>query len=87
LRRRRFPALVAAEDRFQALRQRLKLGEQIQLSPPKDFEGTRYTLALSFERPSDLDRLRTQLDELAGHPDMETLLTGKNAGFERAGEA
>jgi len=81
LRRRRFPALTAAEDHFHALRQRLKLGANLQLAPPRDFEGTRYTLTLSFERLEEVDRLRARLDALVRHPDFKTLLTGKGRGF------
>jgi ParB family chromosome partitioning protein len=81
LRQRRFPALIAAENHFQALRQRLRLGESLQLTPPRDFEGTRFTLTLSFEDLEEVGRLRAKLDELAGHPDFKTLLTGKGRGF------
>jgi hypothetical protein len=84
LRQRRFPALAAAEDRFHALRQRLKLGENLQLAPPRDFEGTRFTLTLNFERLEEVGRLRAQLDELVEHPDFKTLLTGKGRGFAGA---
>ena len=81
LRQRRFPALLAAESSFQALRQRLKLGENLQLAPPRDFEGTRFTLTFSFERLEEVGRLRAKLDELMNHPDFKTLLTGKGTGF------
>jgi hypothetical protein len=84
LRQRRFPTLAAAEDRFHALRQRLKLGENLQLAPPRDFEGTRFTLTLNFERLEEVGRLRAQLDELVDHPDFKTLLTGKGRGFAGA---
>jgi hypothetical protein len=81
LRQRRFPALVAAEDKFHALRQRLKLGDNLQLAPPRDFEGTRFTLTLNFESLEEVGRLRVKLDELVDHPDFKTLLTGKGRGF------
>jgi ParB family chromosome partitioning protein len=81
LRQRRFPALVAAEDKFHSLRQRLKLGENLQLAPPRDFEGTRFTLTLNFESLEEVGRLRVKLDELVDHPDFKTLLTGKGRGF------
>jgi ParB family chromosome partitioning protein len=84
LRQRRYPALFAAEEAFQALRQRLKLGENLQLSPPRDFEGTRFTLTLSFESLEEIGRLRAKLDELAGHPDLKRLLSGKGTGFAGA---
>jgi ParB family transcriptional regulator, chromosome partitioning protein len=83
LRRRRFPSLVAAEDRFQELRLRLKLGENLQLTPPRDFEGTRFGLTLSFQSLSEIESLRVKLDELTNHPDFKTLLTGKSDGFEK----
>jgi ParB family chromosome partitioning protein len=82
LRKRRFPALAAAEDNFMALRQRLKLGQALQLAPPRDFEGTCFTLTLSFETREELVRLRNKLDELIEHSDFKTLMTGKGRGFE-----
>jgi ParB family transcriptional regulator, chromosome partitioning protein len=81
LRRRRFPTLTTAEDRFHALHRRLELGANLQLSPPRDFEGTRYTLTLSFEHVEEVDRLRAQLDALVRRPDFKALLTGKGRGF------
>ena len=82
LRQRRFPALVAAEDNFHSRRQRLALGENLQLAPPRDFEGTRFTLTLNFESLEEVGRLREKLDELVDHPDFKALLTGKGRGFE-----
>ncbi len=84
LRRRRFPALAAAEHNFFALRQRLRLGAALQLTPPRDFEGTGFTLTLSFQTIEEVARLRSKLDELIDHPDFKILLTGKGRGFERA---
>jgi len=84
LRRRRFPALAAAEHNFFALRQRLRLGAALQLTPPRDFEGTGFTLTLSFQTIEEVARLRSKLDELIDHPDFKILLTGKGRGFEKA---
>lgn len=81
LRERRFPAVTAAQKRFAALRQRLKLG-MIQLSPPRDFEGTGFHLSMNVQTPADLDQLRAKLDELIGHPDFNLLMTAKARGFE-----
>jgi ParB-like chromosome segregation protein Spo0J len=83
LRQRRFPALAAAEDHFVALRQRLKLGEALQLAPPRDFEGARFALTLNFDNLEEVAHLRLKLDELIDHPDFKTLLTGKGTGFAR----
>jgi ParB-like chromosome segregation protein Spo0J len=81
LRQRRFPALVAAEDNFHSLRRRLTLGDNLQLAPPRDFEGTRFALTLNFENLEEVGRLRIKLDELVDHPDFKTLLTGKGRAF------
>jgi hypothetical protein len=51
------------------------------LAPPRDFEGTRFTLTLNFESLEEVGRLRVKLDELVNHPDLKTLLTGKGRGF------
>jgi hypothetical protein len=67
-----------------ALRQRLKLGDALQLAPPRDFEGTRFTLTLSFENRDDVARLQARLNELVDHPDFKTLLAGKGRGFAGA---
>jgi len=83
LRQRRFPSLAAMEDAFLFLRQRLKLGEALQLAPPKDFEATHFTLTLSFETLEEVSRLREKLDELINHPDFKTLLTAKAMVLER----
>ncbi len=84
LRQRRYPAVAAAEDNFLALRQRLKLGEMIQLAPPRDFEGAGFTLTLNFQTIADVAHLRAKLDELIDHPDFNRLLTGKGRGFEES---
>lgn len=87
LRRRRFPALAQAEENFLALRRRLRLGDALQLAPPRDFEGARLTLTLSFETLDDVVRLRTKLGELIDHRDFRELLTGKARGFDGASGA
>jgi ParB family chromosome partitioning protein len=55
LRRRRYPVMSAATARFQDLVRHLNLGPGVQLVPPGNFEGTTYTLAITFDR---LDQLR-----------------------------
>jgi len=87
LRQRRFPTLAAAEENFLARRQRLKLGAGIQLAPPRDFEGTGFTLSLSFQSVEEVARLRGKLDELIDHPDFKILLAGKGRGFEKGSDS
>jgi ParB family chromosome partitioning protein len=81
LKQRRFPGRHAAEQNFQALRQRLNLGAAIQISPPRDFEGIGLTFSATVETPEDIERLKAKLEELAGHPDLRMLLEGKGGSF------
>jgi ParB family transcriptional regulator, chromosome partitioning protein len=81
LRQRRFPALHTAEANFQQLRRDLKLEGDLQLSHPRDFEGTVFTLTLSFENQEDLRRFRKRLDALLDHPDLKTILEAKGSRF------
>jgi ABC-type tungstate transport system substrate-binding protein len=55
LRQRRYPVMSAATAGFQDLVRHLNLGPGVQLVPPGNFEGTTYTLAITFDR---LDQLR-----------------------------
>lgn len=55
LRQRRYPVMSAATARFQDLVRDLNLGPGVQLIPPGNFEGTTYTLTITFDR---LDQLR-----------------------------
>ncbi len=82
LRRRRFPAISRAEENFEALRRRLELGERLQLTPPRDYEGTCFTLSLTFETLEQLHELRDRLDTLALRPELRRILEGKAEGFE-----
>jgi ParB family chromosome partitioning protein len=81
LRERRFPALASAEKNFLALRQRLRLGAAVRLTPPRDFEGTHFALTLDFQTVEEVVCLRDQLSRLVADPDFTTLLTGKATGF------
>ena len=81
LRQRRYPALIAAEANFNRLRQRLKLGKNLHLTPPKDFEGTDFNLTLTFENLKDLIRLKERLGSLVEHPDLKTILEEKGSWF------
>jgi hypothetical protein len=85
LRQRRFPALQAAEQHFRALRHQLKLGENMHLTPPPDFEGIGMTLSMVIERLEDIGRLKAKLDELADHPALDRILDGKRVLFAPEG--
>jgi ParB family chromosome partitioning protein len=81
LRRRRYPEIAAAEDNFHALRKRLKLGGDLQLTPPRDFEGRGFSLAMTVREAADIDKLRERLEALRKHPELQRLFEGKSRGF------
>ena len=74
LRQRRFPQIVKAEAQFENQRKQLNLGNDIKLIPPKDFEGTTYTITMSFSSISQLKALRTKLDPLIKHPGLKKII-------------
>lgn len=84
LHRRRFPAIRRAEEGFETLRRRLDLGEGLQLTPPRDFEGTCFSLTLSFGSLEELLELRGRLDALARNPALSRILESKAEGFAPA---
>ena len=61
LKERRYPALSAAEARFEMHVQALDLPRDVQLGPPAGFEGPDYTLALKF---SSRAQLRDQIEAI-----------------------
>jgi len=68
LRKWRYPRISEAEKNYRRHQKQLKLGNEIKLVPPKDFEGTTYTLCLNFEDLSHLEELKKRLDALIVHP-------------------
>ena len=78
LRQRRFPNIVEAEIQFENKRRQLNLGSDIKLIAPKHFEGTTYTLDLTFNSIRQLKALHTRLDKLVQHPTLKHILEGKD---------
>jgi len=78
LRRRRFPHIVKAETRFENQRKQMNLGSDINFIPPENFEGTNYTLNLTFSSISQLKALRAKLDQLIQHPALRQILEGQD---------
>jgi ParB family chromosome partitioning protein len=66
----RLPNLTAANEAFEALLKSLHLGPDARLSPPADFEGTTYSLTLTFSDPEGLERHRGTLERLLGSADL-----------------
>ena len=87
LRQRRFPQIVKAEARFESRRKQLKLGNDIKLNPPKDFEGTSYTVNMSFSSIAELKALHAKLDRMIQHPGLKEIVEPRddfspNSGIE-----
>lgn len=74
LRQWRYPRISETEKNYRRHHKKLKLGNDIKLVPPKDFEGTTYTLNLSFTNLAHLGDLKKRLDELIVHPSFEKIV-------------
>jgi hypothetical protein len=78
LRQCRYPRIDAAEKTFEIHRKNLKLGSDIKLIPPKDFEATSYGLNLTFTNLEHLKTLQTRLNTIIQQPDFKKILERKN---------
>jgi len=74
LRQRRFPSIMKAEKNFKTHLKQLKLGKGLTLAPPREFEGNTYIFSLAFENLSELNALRSKLDEIFEHPGLKKIL-------------
>lgn len=74
LKQRRFPSITAAEQRFEKHVKDLKLDGNIKLVPPKNFEGTLYSLSLSFKNLTELKDRQQALEKIIQNPAIEEIL-------------
>lgn len=74
LRQRRFPQIVKTEAEFAYQRQQLGLGNDINIIPPKDFEGLTYTITMSVSSIDHLQRLYTKLGRIIKHPGLKRII-------------
>jgi len=74
LRRRRFPVLARWQALYESHRKTLELGSHVKIQPPRDFEGSAYTLTMSIKNLSDLEDRIDTLDKLRRNPFMKILL-------------
>ena len=74
LRQRRYPRIVEAEKRFEIHRKNLKLGNDIKLIPPKEFESTNYSLNLTFNTVQHLRSILVQTDKIIQQPDFKKII-------------
>lgn len=76
LRRRRFPMISEAETRYKTFVKQLKLGPNINLTPPKDFEGMTYMMTIRFDTQKELNNLKDKLEKIIHHPGLDKILDG-----------
>ena len=74
LRQRRFPRIVKVEQNYYTHLKKLKLNQDIRLIPPKEFEGTTYTLNLSFTSLAHLKMLKSMLDKIIQNPSFKKIV-------------
>jgi ParB family chromosome partitioning protein len=74
LRRRRYPRLRAATDRFEQIATAIQAESGIRLTAPKHFEGRTYSACLTFERLSELRRRIAGLEKIAQNRELADFL-------------
>jgi ParB-like chromosome segregation protein Spo0J len=82
LKQRRFPRIANAEVNFEKQRKQLNLGSDIKLIPPKDFEGTTYTVNMSFNSTAQLKMLHTKLGGIIQNPTLKNMIERKDNSSE-----
>ena len=78
LRQWRYPRIVQAQKDFERHEKKLKLGPDIKLIPPKEFEGNAYTLKLNFSSLAHLKALLSRLENIILNSSFEYILDCKN---------
>jgi ParB family chromosome partitioning protein len=74
LKQRRFPAITRAERAFEKHVNELNLGKGSKLIPPKNFEGTNYSLSLYFNSLKELKEHKVTLDKIVQNPGIAAIL-------------
>lgn len=70
----RFPKLTSARSRFGERLKQLKLGSNIQLLPPKNFEGQEFTLQVRFKTKKELEAQHQKVGTVLNHPLLADIL-------------
>ena len=71
-----FPMISKAEMQYNAVVKQLKLGPNIKLIPPKDFEGMTYSMTIRFDNQKELKNLKEKFEEIIQHPGLGKILDG-----------
>jgi ParB family chromosome partitioning protein len=71
---RRYPSISEAAAHFAKRVKELKLGNNIDLIPPRDFEDTAFTMTLRFNNLENLGDLKQKIEEIMVHPAFAEIL-------------
>ncbi len=74
LQHRRYPSISKAADQYANRVKQLKLGKNINLIPPKNFEDTAFTMTLRFNSRENLGDLKKKIEEIIAHPAFAEIL-------------
>ncbi len=81
LRRARYPKITAFEDQFCRLVGSLELGGGIQILPPKDFEGNRFSILLRFQTLPEIEAHLKRLEGAVKRPEFKAILKKDRADY------
>ncbi|MCK5508357.1 MAG: hypothetical protein KAI50_07525, partial [Desulfobacterales bacterium] len=68
LKKRRYPSITRAEQKFEELVKELKLGNGMKLIPPKNFEGNTFSIKLHFNNLKNLQDHADTLKKIIQNP-------------------
>lgn len=74
LKRKRFPEITRAENKFARNLKNLRLGTGAKLTPPKNFEGINYSLTFNFSSLKELKDRKAILEHLISNPGIRKIL-------------
>ena len=73
LKKRRFPTVTTTEQSFQKHLRKLNIRKGMELIPPVNFEGSTYTLKLTFKNINDLKDLKSNFDAFVENPHLKKI--------------
>ncbi len=74
LQQRRYPSISKAAAHYAKRVKQLKLGDNINLIPPRNFEDTAFTMTLRFNTRENLNDLKKKIEEIIVHPAFAEIL-------------
>jgi ParB family chromosome partitioning protein len=74
LQQRRYPSISKATADYTMRVKQLKLGKDINLIPPKNFEDAAFTLTLRFHNREELGERKKKIEEIMAHPALAEII-------------